>query len=128
VGPRADLEALVKGIISFPCWESNQDFSVSCSFILPGCGIQELCIYSVLDEICATVALNVNRAVSGGQFPSEDIATHSLSHDVTLSCDQPLQRLPTPNLLMADQLQADCLLKLRSNTDTCLHHVRHRSC
>ena len=81
MGPKADLEALGKRIISFSCWESNQDSSVSCSFILPRCSIKALCIYSVLDETCATVALSVNRAVSGGQFPSEDIAT--LTHSVT---------------------------------------------
>jgi len=34
-----------------------------------------------LKKICATVALSVNRAVSGGQFPSEDIAT--LTHSLT---------------------------------------------
>ena len=54
------------------------------------CSTQALCIYSLLDETCATVAVSVNRAVSGGQFPSEDIAT--LTHSLTTL----LSLWPTP--------------------------------
>jgi hypothetical protein len=53
--------------------------------------------------------------------------THTLSHDVTLACGQPLQRLPTPNPLMAGQLHGASHLKLRSNTDDYIM-FRHRAC
>ena len=116
MGHAADLEALGKRKISCSCWESNHDSSVSCIFTLSGCSIQALCIYSMLDKTCATVAVSVNRAVPGVQFPSEDIATHTHTHTHS-RCYSLLWStyLPTPNPLMAGQLHAAFLLKLHSN-------------